>query len=148
MDMNFNIAEQLPEERNCRGEFEDVMTTFLESLVNEASMADSLHKITFKAFEAVQRLHKGYAPGKVSPALHFCNALVKVFSTNKEVEAEVLSLRSNMLRLIGVGEFSDLAAWKENVTTYILNEVICKACNHCRDIDLLKDKDRAMVNDM
>lgn len=53
-----------------------------------------------------------------------------------------------MLRLIGLGEFSDLAEWKETISTYILNEVICKACNHCRDIDLCKDKDRAMVNEM
>ena len=53
-----------------------------------------------------------------------------------------------MLRLIGVGEFSDLAIWRDRVDTYILNEVICKACNHCRDIDLCKDKDRAQVNDV
>lgn len=51
-----------------------------------------------------------------------------------------------MLRLIGVGEFSDLAQWQEQVYTYILNEVICKACNQCRDIDLCKDKDRATIN--
>lgn len=51
-----------------------------------------------------------------------------------------------MLRLIGVGEFSDLAQWQEQVHTYILNEVICKACNQCRDIDLCKDKDRATIN--
>lgn len=53
-----------------------------------------------------------------------------------------------MLRLIGIGEFSDLAVWRDTVTTYILNEVICKACNHCRDVDLCKDKDRALVNDV
>lgn len=145
--MNWNIAEQLPDDNNCREEFESIMTLFMESMVNEMSMTESLHKITFKAFETVQRLHKGYGPGKLSPALHYSNALVKVLSTNAEIEADVLSFRSNLLRLIGIGEFSDLAVWKENITTYILNEVICKACNHCRDIDLLKDKDRAMINE-
>lgn len=53
-----------------------------------------------------------------------------------------------MLRLMGVGEFSNLAVWKDTSDTYILNEVICQACNHCRDIDLCKDKDRATVNEM
>jgi DNA polymerase epsilon subunit 1 len=28
-----------------------------------------------------------------------------------------------------------------------LPEVICKACNHCRDIDLCKDNYRSMEND-
>lgn len=53
-----------------------------------------------------------------------------------------------MLRLVGLGEFSDLATWKDTVQTYVLNEVICKACNQCRDIDLCKDTDRATVNDV
>lgn len=57
-------------------------------------------------------------------------------------------LRRNMLRLMGVGEFSNMAVWTDSSDTYILNEVICKACNHCRDIDLCKDKDRAVLNDM
>lgn len=61
---------------------------------------------------------------------------------------QIQSFRRNMLRLIGLGEFNDLATWKDTVQTYVLNEVICKACNQCRDIDLCKDRDRATVNDM
>lgn len=53
-----------------------------------------------------------------------------------------------MLRLIGIGEFSDLAVWKESTGGFILNEVICKACNHCRDLDLVKDKDKALKDGM
>lgn len=53
-----------------------------------------------------------------------------------------------MLRLIGIGEFSDLATWKENSHSFVLSEVICKACNHCRDVDLVKDKDKAMKDGM
>lgn len=53
-----------------------------------------------------------------------------------------------MLRLLGIGEFSDMAVWTDTSDTYILNEVICQACNHCRDIDLCKDKDRASLNDV
>lgn len=147
IEMNWNIAEQLPDDRNCREEFEAVMTLYLESLVNGTSAADSVQRISFRAYESIQRMHKGFAQGKASPALHFSNALIKVLSTNKSIADEVLKLRCNMLRLIGIGEFNDLATWQDTVVTYILSEVICKACNHCRDIDLCKDKDRAIVND-
>lgn len=53
-----------------------------------------------------------------------------------------------MLRLIGIGEFSDLAVWTESTGGFVLNEVICKACNHCRDLDLVKDKDKALKDGM
>lgn len=53
-----------------------------------------------------------------------------------------------MLRLIGFGEFSDKAVWKDPIQSYVLNEVICKACNHCRDVDLIKDKDKALKDGM
>ena len=43
------------------------------------------------------------------------------------------------MKLIGVGEFSDDADWKDPCISFILPEVICKQCNYCRDIDLCKD---------
>ena len=49
-----------------------------------------------------------------------------------------------MLRLIGIGDFSDMAVWKDPIKSYILSEVICKACNHCRDLDLCRDNNRAL----
>lgn len=53
-----------------------------------------------------------------------------------------------MLRLIGMGEFNDKAIWVDPMNSYVLTEVICKACNHCRDIDLIKDKDKAQKDGM
>lgn len=49
-----------------------------------------------------------------------------------------------MLLLVGIGDFSDKAVWKDAQKTYVLSEVICQACNHCRDVDLCKDNHRAM----
>lgn len=89
IDMNWNIAEQLTEERNCRAEFEAIITMFMDSLVNQSKAADALSAMSFQVYEIVQRLHKGFAPGKVSPALQFCNALIKVLSTIKTIEDEV-----------------------------------------------------------
>nr|CAD7397598.1 unnamed protein product [Timema poppensis] len=67
--------------------------------------------------------------------------------TNSSVNDEVMHIRRNMLRLINIGEFSELAEWRDPCISFVLPEVICKACNHCRDIDLCKDNHRAIEND-
>ena len=73
------------------------------------------------------------------PALEFVKALCKVLSLDSAIIDPVNQLRRNLLKLIGVGEFSDHAEWKDPCISFILPEVICKQCNHCRDIDLCKD---------
>jgi len=57
-----------------------------------------------------------------------------------------MKLRRNLLRLIGVGDFSDQAEWIDPCLSWTLPEVICKSCNHCRDIDLCKDSYRSVVD--
>lgn len=89
IEMNWNIAEQLPEEGNCRAEFEALMKLFMDALINTSSVTEAIQAITMYAYEIVQRLHKGYAPGKVSPGTLFCNALVEVLSNIKDVDGEV-----------------------------------------------------------
>lgn len=64
-------------------------------------------------------------------------------SLDPSVTEEVDSLRRNLLRLIKVGNFSDAAEWQDPCISFVLPEVICKGCNHCRDIDLCKDIYRA-----
>lgn len=89
IEMNWNIAEQLPEEGNCRAEFEALLKLFMDALINSNSVADAIKAISMYAYEIVQRLHKGYGPGKVSPATQFSNALVDVLSNIKDVDGEV-----------------------------------------------------------
>lgn len=89
IEMNWNIAEQLPEEGNCRAELEAVLKLFMDALINTNSLPDAVETITMYAYEIVQRLHKGHAPGKVSPATQFANALVEVLNTIKELDSEV-----------------------------------------------------------
>lgn len=48
-------------------------------------------------------------------------------------------LKSNLLRLISVNEYSNAADWQDMTKSYILPQVICKVCNNCRDIDLARD---------
>lgn len=85
--------------------------------------------------------------GLINPALEFIKAVCKILSLDPSIEVEVMDLRKNMLKLIKIGAFSDDAEWKEPCISFTLPEVICKACNHCRDIDLCKDSFRTMEND-
>lgn len=89
IDMNWNIAEQLPEDGNCRAELEAVLRLFMDAVINTNSLAGAIETIPMYAYEIVQRLHKGYGPGKVSPATQFANALVEVLNTVKDVDDEV-----------------------------------------------------------
>ena len=116
-------------------------------------------ELTQRLFAVTQKIHKklppetGLEPGEESafpqlpgshlklthPALEFVKALCKVLSLDNSISEETNQLRRNLLKLIGVGEFSDLADWRDPCISFILPEVICKQCNHCRDIDLCKD---------
>uniref|UniRef100_A0A1A9UEW9 DNA polymerase epsilon catalytic subunit n=1 Tax=Glossina austeni TaxID=7395 RepID=A0A1A9UEW9_GLOAU len=91
-----------------------------------------------------EKLHTNYGKGKPSPGLDLTRAIVKVLSVDKGLAEETNALRRNMLRLVGIGEFSDLAEWKDPYQSYTIAEVICQTCNHCRDVDLCKDTQRAM----
>ena len=72
---------------------------------------------------------------------------MQVLSLDSSVQDDVTKVRRNMLRLIRVGDFSDEAVWHDPCVSFVLPEVICKACNHCRDIDLCKDNYRTTEND-
>ncbi|OAD60585.1 DNA polymerase epsilon catalytic subunit A [Eufriesea mexicana] len=131
----------------------------LGSLENTADFAKKLISgdMSQKLFQIVQKIHKkvpektltieeypnldldGKDSKKINPALELIKAVCKVLSLDKEVESEVYHLQTNMLRLIKIGSFSDLVEWKDPCISLILPEIICKACNHTRDIDLCKD---------
>ncbi|XP_014281923.1 DNA polymerase epsilon catalytic subunit 1 [Halyomorpha halys] len=91
---------------------------------------------------------EGLAKREMVPALEFVKAVCKVLSLDRSVEEEVSRLRRNLLRLIGVGEFSEISEWRDPCATIVLPEVICRSCNHCRDIDLCKDTNRTIENDV
>lgn len=76
------------------------------------------------------------------------NLFNQVLSLDKDIDNEVTKLRRNLLRLIGVKEFSDAADWKDPCLSWVLQEVICKGCNHCSDLDLCKDVNRVVINGM
>jgi len=119
-----------------------------------------------KLFQIVQKLNKKFPlsikPGEAQstatyrvpfyaarkPALEFVMAIHKVLSLDANIENEVYKLRRNLLKLIGVGEFSDESQWTDPCMSIVLPEVICKVCIQCRDIDLCKDPYITMENDL
>lgn len=131
----------------------------LGSLQNTADFAKKFISgdMSQKLFQIVQRIYKkvpqsvltiqeypnldldGKERKSINPALELIKSVCKVLSLDKEIESEVYNLQRNMLRLIKIGSFSDSVEWKDPCISLILPEVICKACNHTRDIDLCKD---------
>jgi DNA polymerase epsilon subunit 1 len=142
--MNWNICETLPETGKCREKLENFLTLYIEQLADGVDASKALKTLSHHAFDVVLKLHQIGGRSKEGPALDFINALCKILTIDASVADELDSLRKNMLRLVGMGEFSDKAVWKDTAKSYILTEMICQACNHCRDVDLLKDKHRAL----
>ncbi|GAB6019923.1 hypothetical protein CHUAL_001454 [Chamberlinius hualienensis] len=75
----------------------------------------------------------------INPALELVKAMCKILSLDPFISEQVIKLRRDLLRLIGIGEFSPESTWKDPCLSYILPEVICQECNHCRDLDLCRD---------
>ncbi|GAU88460.1 hypothetical protein RvY_01155 [Ramazzottius varieornatus] len=75
-----------------------------------------------------------------NPALELAKSVCKVLSLHKEVLKEVRKLKRDLLKMLGVGEFSISAEWRDYCVTYIVPEVICPRCSCCRDLDLCKDQ--------
>lgn len=144
LEMNWTVAEHLPLERDCRDKFGNILTLYMQSLSDKQSPTQAIKDISHFAYDCILNLNKGYTKGKDSPGVQFIRTLIKILSVNQNIDDEINDFRRNMLRFVGVGEFSDLAEWKDPCDSYVLNEVICKACNHCRDLDLCKDKHRAL----
>merc|ERR1712029_225913 len=123
---------------------------YVQELVS-GELAQSLFTVTHKIHKKLPEQLGGdeeesvfpILPGShlkfTNPALEFVKSLCKVLSLDTAITDQVNKLRRNLLKLINVGEFSDCADWKDPCISFVLPEVICKQCNHCRDIDLCKD---------
>ncbi|XP_040567537.1 DNA polymerase epsilon catalytic subunit A [Lepeophtheirus salmonis] len=160
----FNPSQSQPTPRRknnskSQGSVEENITdidSFAQDLVS-GELAQRLYSVTQKIHKKLPE-HKGndtynvfpVLPGShlklTNPALEFVKALVKVLSLDYSITDHVHKLRRDLLKLIGIGEFSVAAEWKDPCISFVLPEVICKQCNHCRDIDLCKDPHRGEQN--
>ena len=73
------------------------------------------------------------------PALEFTKAVCHLASLEPAVEAQLLRLRRNVLRQLNVREFALEGVWKNPSLSFLLTEVQCDFCGHCRDLDVCRD---------
>lgn len=77
-----------------------------------------------------------------NPALEFVKTVCHVFGLARELGVEVQVLKRNLLDLVGVKEFADLAIFKNPCEVLKLPSVICTQCQSSRDLDLCRDPER------
>ena len=138
-------------QRSKVGPTPESLKEFSKELVDQ-EIAQHLFRVTQKIHKQLHGQHGqhgskkkndpaglAFESGLSNPALEFVKAICRVFQLDPNIEEEVIRLRRNLLKLVGVGEFSPEAEWKDQCMSYVLPEVICPTCNHCRDIDLCRD---------
>ncbi|KAI9091268.1 putative POL2-DNA polymerase epsilon, calytic subunit A [Phlyctochytrium arcticum] len=74
-------------------------------------------------------------------ALEFVKFTCAVLALDTWNQREVRNLKQNLLRLIDIKEFESNTAFINPCEPFKLPQVICGFCNHCRDLDLTRDKD-------
>ena len=62
-----------------------------------------------------------------------------VLALDNTVATEVARMKSNLLRLVGVHDFSVEADFRNPCLSYVLPDVICSHCGWGRDVDLCRD---------
>jgi DNA polymerase epsilon subunit 1 len=88
------------------------------------------------------RLASSAAAKSTNPALELTKSICEVFALSSEHNIEIQVLKRNLLDLLGVREFSVVAAFKNPCESVIVPNVICMRCNAIRDVDLCRDPDR------
>ncbi|XP_060536886.1 DNA polymerase epsilon catalytic subunit 1 [Cylas formicarius] len=117
------------------GAYESVMEYAKDLLSGEISQ--TLFQMTERMNNRLQNSGDG-----TNPALTFVNSVCHILGLDSAMEEPVSNLKNNLLRLIGVGEYSESAIWHDPTVSYVIPQIICKACNHCRDVDLGRDQHR------
>ena len=75
------------------------------------------------------------------PALEFIKFSCAVFGLAQEYQIELGILKRNLLELVGVKEFSDLAIFRNPCDPLKLSMVTCRFCDHIRDFDFCRDEE-------
>lgn len=128
------------------------LASFSKELVG-GDLAMSLFKMVQKIQEKVSSnrsdnrpssAEHAWMPGagrraSAKPVLELVKAIAEILSLDANVKEEVVKLKRDLLRIVGIGEFSEDAIYKDPTKSYVIPEMICRKCNHCRDLDLCRD---------
>ncbi|WVZ02207.1 hypothetical protein V8G54_023013 [Vigna mungo] len=99
----------------------------------------SLHMKGVSKSENNQSISPGPELHRGDAALEFIKHVCAVLALDQSVQHEVLVLRKNLLKYVGVREFAPEAEFHDPCHSFVLSNVICSYCNDCRDLDLCRD---------
>lgn len=175
IDMKWNISEYLPV--SVHNSLQEVIIEFINTIKTLKSKGASIEEsigaifsssITRRMFQLVGEMKKKCTitnmdedaadwtifpslPGScrklLNPSLEFIAMVTTIFSLEKFVGNEVRVLRRDLLKMIGVKEFSNEANFKNPCERYVLPQVICEYCNYCCDLDLTRELEDNAAND-
>ena len=108
--------------------------------------------LTQRLFHAVTLLHKSKMQTPVhknlpgadrisnqAPALQFVTTVTHILALDKQNAMAVFNLKRDLLKLIGVDDFSPAAEFVDPAPSYVLQDLICDFCAHPHNLDLLRD---------
>jgi len=118
------------------------IVAFSQQLIS-GEMTEQLMRLTHKIFK---RLTDEDFPTQLGcryklrcPALEFVKYICHVLSLDKNVQNQIVKLKKDLLTIVSVREFSDEAQYKDPSLSFVVPQMICMKCNHCRDVDLCRD---------
>lgn len=145
LDIHFSLGSEIFLQNEFKIKFEEFATLLVQSLLEKQSATEAIRNNSHKICGLAIDLHKKYRVEDPIAVLKFVKLILKIIGINDLTE-DIISLRRNLLKVIGSNEFS---GDDELDTSYefTLKGVTCKACNEYRDIELVNDKHQTMRND-
>lgn len=132
---------QTPDSPGSKVEEENIVT-FSQKLIS-GEMTEQLMRLTQKIYK---RLTDEDFPTQLGcryklrcPALEFVKYITKALSLDKNIMSQCNKLKKDLLKIVNVREFSDEAQYTDPSLSFVVPQMICMKCNHCRDVDLCRD---------
>lgn len=123
---------------------ENFSKTYLETTL-QSQVVTAVEKATKerrKYKNSVECYVKGL-PGTKSahrePVLDFIKAICRTLELDSEVKSQVVTMKNNLLKIIGVGAFAAKAEWSEICERKTVIDIPCAACSQTMDLDICTD---------
>lgn len=141
-DLHLKAKNKTPDSPGSKEEETENIVTFSQKLIS-GEMTEQLMRLTQKIYK---RLTDEDFPTQLGcryklrcPALEFVKYITKALSLDKNIMNQCNKLKKDLLKIVNVREFSDEAQYTDPSLSFVVPQMICMKCNHCRDVDLCRD---------
>ncbi|KAK1275110.1 DNA polymerase epsilon catalytic subunit A [Acorus gramineus] len=134
---SWNIADYLPKEIQISSYFSAKLLEIVCDTLHHFK-GKSKNEINDPLSHGLQRSDASHA-NTGDAALNFIKHVCAVLALDQSVQHDILRLRKNLLKRVGVKEFAPEAQFCDPFISFTLPNVICSYCNDCRDLDLGRD---------